>query len=194
MFINGFQYIIPGQYRICSRKPIDQIINEQYQNISTAVKSCLKDHNIFVTDPRAREAFSMLERLIQDIYSKPLPKKFQRRARYEYKLVRSICQLLRKRSDILVRRTDKSKVFYIGTVEDFERKAHEYMIKTAAYEEFPENRSPLAHILQTVQNLLQYLVSKKALTQKKANYLMPKLDKLELGHFHALPKPHKVCL
>ena len=100
MFINGFQYIIPGQYRICSRKPIEQIINEQYQNISTTVKRCLKDHNIFVTDPRAREAFSMLENLIRDIYSKPLPKQFQRRAHYEYKLVRSICQLLRKRPDI----------------------------------------------------------------------------------------------
>ena len=68
------------------------------------------------------------------------------------------------------------------------------MIKTAAYEEISENRSPLAHILQAVQNLLQYLVSKKALTQKKANYLMPKLDKLEFGHYHGLPKPHKVSL
>ena len=147
---------------------------------------------MFVTDRRAIRAFPILERLVHDIYSKPLPKELQRRAQYEYHLVRGICRLLRRRPDIIVRRTDKSKVFYIGKAEEFERKAHEYMAKTAAYEEIPENRSPLAENLRAVQTLLAYLVSKKALTQKQAKRLGPKLDKLELAHYHGLPKPHKV--
>lgn len=194
MFIKGFRYIIPGQYRICSRQLIDTLINEQYQNMSTIVKSCLKDHNIFVSDPRAKHAFSTLERLIHDIYSKPLPKHLYRRALNEYRLLRSICRLLRRRPDVVVRGTDKSKVFYIGKAEDFERKAREYMMKSAAYEEMTTGRSPLADHLRAVQNLLDYLVSKHALTSKQAKYLLPKVDKLELGHFHGLPKPHKVDL
>ena len=61
MLINGFQYIIPCQCRF-SRTPIDQIIAEQYQNVSTIIKDCLKDSRILITDQRAKQAFSALPR------------------------------------------------------------------------------------------------------------------------------------
>ena len=192
MFISGFKYIIPGQSRLCARKPIDTIITEQYHNISTIVKSCLRDHHIFVTDARAKQAFSTLERLIRDVYSRPLPRKLLRRAQQEYKIVRSVQRLLRQRTDVIIRRTDKSKVFYIGKLDDFERKAQEYMMKTQAYEEMTSGRCPLADNLRAVQGLLAYLMTKNVLTKKQGNYLSPKLSKLELGHYHGLPKPHKV--
>jgi hypothetical protein len=38
-------------------------------------------------------------------------------------LVRQIRSLIRQRPDIVIRRTDKSKVFYISKAADFERKA-----------------------------------------------------------------------
>lgn len=85
-------------------------------------------------------------------------------------------------------------MFSIGQLDDFERKAQEYMTKTQAYEEIIDGRCPLADNLRAVQVLLEYLVSKNALTKKQSNYLLPNLGKLELGHYHGLPKPHKVSL
>ena len=122
MLIKGFKYIIPCQSQLYSRKSIDTIIHEQYENISKIVKGCLQDNNIFFADSRGKYAFSMLEQLIRDHYSKPIPKNLSNRAKYEYRIVRSIQRLLKRRPDIIIRRTDKSKVFYIGKLEDFERK------------------------------------------------------------------------
>ena len=48
MFINGFKYIIPCQNRLFSRQSINQIVTEQYQNISTIVKNCLNDHQMSI--------------------------------------------------------------------------------------------------------------------------------------------------
>lgn len=158
------------------------------------IKGCLNDHHIFASDARVKHALPILERLIRDIYSKPLPFRLQRRAKHEYRIVRSIRCLLRRRPDIVIRRTDKSKVFYVGKLEDFDRKAMDYMIKTEAYEEIQDGRCPLADNLRAVQTLLDYLVSKNALTRKQANKLLPNLSKLELGHYHGLPKPHRVSL
>ena len=74
--------------------------------------------------------------------------------------------LIHHRPDIVVRRTDKCKVFYIGKANDFARKTEEYMSKTAAYEKISTGRCPLADIVLAVQTLLNYLLSKNALTKK----------------------------
>ncbi|CAF3432854.1 unnamed protein product [Rotaria socialis] len=190
MFIKGLKYVIPCQSRF-SRKPIEQIVNEQYQNISTIVKNCLKDHYIPITDIRAKQAFQELKCLLSELYSKSIPRKLTIRAKREYKIVRSIQQLLHCRTDIVIRRTDKSKVFYIGKAIDFERKSEEYMLKTEAYQEITNGRSPLSDILCAVQTLLENLVRQKSLTPKQRNQISPKLNQLELGHYHGLPKPHK---
>ena len=163
MFIKGLRYVIPCQRRF-SRKPIEEIINEQFKNISTIVKNCLKDHNISRTDAKAKQAFQELEHLLSELYSKPLSTSLALRSQQEYKIVRSIQQLLHCRTDIVIRRTDKSKVFYIGKAIDFERKAQEYMSKTEAYQEITSGRSPLSDILRSVQTLLENLVRSKFLT------------------------------
>jgi len=173
---------------------MNEIITEQYENISKIVKNCLQDNSIFIGDPRVKQTFSELERILNQLYSKPLSKHVLKRGQYEYKIVRSIQHLLRRRPDIVIRRTDKSKVFYIGKSDDFERKAQEYMLKTQAYEEITSGRCPLADDLRAVQTLLDYLINKNVLTRKQHKQLSPKLDKLELGHYHGLPKPHKVSL
>ncbi|CAF1545200.1 unnamed protein product [Didymodactylos carnosus] len=61
---------------LCSRKPTDDIIIEQYQNMSKIVKECLQDNDIFTGDPRSRHAFLQLERIIHDLYSKQLPRNY----------------------------------------------------------------------------------------------------------------------
>ncbi|CAF2189948.1 unnamed protein product [Rotaria magnacalcarata] len=190
MFIKGLKYIVPCQSRF-SRKPIEEIVNEQYQNISRIVKNCLNDHRISTIDGRSKQAFQALKNILHELYSKPLPRKLAKRAKQEHKIVQSIQKLLVQRPDIVIRRTDKSKVFYIGKATDFVRKAKEYMLKTKAYEEITNGRCPLADNLHAVQTLLNYLVTKRVLTVQQRNRLLPKLNQLELGHYYGLPKAHK---
>ena len=191
MLINGFQYIIPCQCRL-SRTPIDQIIAKQYQNVSTIIKDCLKDNRILITDERAKHAFSALESLFKELQARRLAIKTGIRAQREYKLVKSIQCLLCQRPDIVIRRTDKNKVFYIGKAIDFQRKLEEYMQKVEAYEEMLNNRCPLADHLSAVQTLLNHLENAQVLTIKLRKKISPKLNKLELGYYHGLPKSHKV--
>lgn len=192
MINNGFQYVIPGQLRCSTRRSTTQMLEEQFQTISTIVKKCLKDHYIFTTDARAKAAFTALEHRLKDCSLKPWSKRYRRRARRELGLVRSIQTILHRRPDIVLRRTDKSKVFYIGKLDEFERKAAEYMMKTNAYEEIIDGRCPLADQLQKVQYLLSYLLTNKAITKALYNRLTPNLGRIELAHYHGMPKPHKV--
>ncbi|CAF2764413.1 unnamed protein product [Rotaria sp. Silwood2] len=143
------------------------------------------------TDQRAAEAFPELRRLISEQYSKSVSKTIFRRAQYEHKIIRSIRRVLRLRPDIAIRRTDKCKVFYIGKADDFARKAEEYMLKTEAYQEITTGHYPLADNLHAVQTLLKYLLTSNGLTKKQSQMLSPNLNRLELAHYHGLPKPHK---
>ena len=183
MLINGFQYIIPCQCRF-SRTPIDQIIAEQYQNVSTIIKDFLKDNRILITDQRAKQAFSALESTFKELQARQISTRTRIRAQCKYQLVKSI--------QCLLRRTDKNKIFYIGKVIDFQRKSEEYMQKTEAYEEMLNNRCALAEHLSAVQTLLNYLEKAQVITSELRKKISPKLNKLELGYYHGLPKLHRV--
>ncbi|CAF1608430.1 unnamed protein product [Didymodactylos carnosus] len=76
--------------------------------------------------------------------------KLRKHAQHEYKVVRSIEHLIRQRSDIVVRRTDKSRVFYVSKTDEFAGKAEEYKLKTEAYEEITNGRCPLVDNLNAV--------------------------------------------
>ncbi|CAF1561959.1 unnamed protein product, partial [Rotaria sordida] len=154
------------------------------------VKNCLQDHRITTTNKRAEEAFQALQCILHELQSKKLSRKLEKRAKREYKIVQSIRHLLRDRSNIVIRRTDKSKVFYIGKATDFARKLEEYMLKTEAYQEITSSHCPLSDMLYAVQTLLSSLLAQKALSFQQYSKISPKLNKLELGHYHVLPKPH----
>jgi hypothetical protein len=116
-----------------------------------------------------------------------------RRAQKEYLLVKNICkQLHSTRSNMILRRIDKSKVFHLGSRDDYQQKAYNYMTKTAAYEEAKNGKCPLADNLSLVIKLLDGLLKKKVINRKQWSTMMPHKDKVELGHLYFLPKPHKV--
>ena len=52
--------------------------------------------------------------------------------------------------------------------------------------------SCLAQHVSAVQTLLDYLEKVQVLTSELRKEISPKLNKLELGYYHGLPKPHKV--
>ena len=191
MLINGLTYVRPCQSQ-SSRQSIEQILTEQYQTISATVKECLNDHRMAKADARAQQAFSELKGILHELPLKKVPKKLVLRAEREQKIVRSIQRLLRQRPDVMVCQVDKAKTLYFGDASVMARKAHDYMVKTNAYQEITDGRSPLADNYNAVQKLIDSIVKTKGLTEKQAKKLRPALITLELAHYHTLPKIHKV--
>lgn len=114
------------------------------------------------------------------------------RAHYELNVVRSIRRKLNS-AKLVLRETDKSGVFHIGSKEDYERKAIEYRAKTGAYVELSEN--PFPDILAKVTRLLNDLRSKKHIMVKKHyEKMMPDRKKVELSYMYFVPKAHKVSI
>ena len=171
---------------------MDKLVNADYEMISTTVKTCLSKHCVSASDDRAKVAFADLHRMMSDLYAKQPSRKLYLRARREHRRMKRLQRLLRSRPDITICRIDKNPAFYLGSTAVLTAKAQEYMTTTAAYEEIRDGRCPLSDHLHAVRTLLDYLVSRKAITKKKQNKLLPDLDKLELAHFHGLPKVHKV--
>ncbi|CAF1166874.1 unnamed protein product [Adineta ricciae] len=97
------------------------------------------------------------------------------RARYEHALLKNIRRLIDKQPHAIVRRTDKTA----------------YMTIINAYEVFSDGKSPLHNSLTAVQTLLGALLQEKVIDKKLCSKLLPKMNNLELAHFHFIPKPHK---
>jgi hypothetical protein len=106
--------------------------------------------------------------------------------------VKRLQKFLRSQSDIIICQIDKSSGFYIGNTTTTALKAYEYVTTTKAYKEISDDHSPLADNLRSVQTLLQNLVQQHVITKELYDKLYANMNKLELAHFHGLPKVHKV--
>ena len=191
--MKGLIYITPCQSRFV-KKSMDTIVTEQVTTLSGPVKGCLADHGWLPWEPRDKEAFPSLKDRLYKLQSRQLPHNLATRARRERVLVRGIQTLLRKRPDIILRRPDKRKGFYLGNAADFERKATKCMIDTEAYQELTSGLCPLADNYHAVRSLLQELLKRRAINQDQHKMMLPKFDTLELAHLHFIPKVHKVRL
>ncbi|CAF4118064.1 unnamed protein product, partial [Adineta steineri] len=191
MLMNGLKYITPCQNRLSGKSKRNKSIEDTYDTISAKVKKCLGDNQTSITDQRANTAFSELEQRITDLYEKPLSRKLYRRSRREYKQVKNLQKFLHSRPDIIICQIDKTSGFYIGDAKTIELKAYEYMHTTKAYKVITDGHCPLPENLNAVQTLLGNLLQRKAITKELYGKLYPKINKLELAHFHGLPKVHK---
>jgi hypothetical protein len=170
------------------------MIDNVYETISKVVKKCIDQNQTSITDERANQAFTELKSIISDLHRKPLPPRLYRRARREYRHVKRLQGFLRQRPDIIICQIDKSPGFYIGNAKTIELKAYEYMATTKAYKQITDGHCPLNDNLHAVQTLLDYLLQKDPprITKDLYDKLYPKMNTLELPHFHPLPKVHKV--
>lgn len=99
-----------------------------------------------------------------------------------------------KKFHVIIRPTDKSKVFHLESVEDYHRKALEYMEKTNAYEEIPSGINPYLDHLRAVLTLIDPLLKNKAINlQLWKRKMRPDPKTIELAHLYFIPKAHKVC-
>jgi len=174
---------------------IEDIIEREYQRMSSVIVNCLTDNCVSASDERAKLFLMSLKSLLTKLYKAKLPYQLFRRARQEYLLTKQIQHKLHSTCNkIILRRTDKSKVFHLGSCNDYQQKAIIYMNKTCAYEEVVKNggKCPLVDNLSSVITLLDKLLKNKAINHKQYSVMVPNKDKVELGHLYFLPKPHKV--
>ena len=189
----GPKYIPPCQNRFSSRQTLKEIILKEYQSIIQCFKMGFNDYCISSSDQQARDFFSAIETFLRRLYTTPLPSKLQMRAQCESRLVKTIQKKL-KNSNIILRQTDKSKVFHLGSAEDHHRKALEYMSKTNAYQELSSGINPYMDHLQAVLALIDPLLKKKQINLDQWKQTMrPDPKTIELAHLYFIPKPHKVC-
>lgn len=109
--------------------------------------------------------------------------------KYHPRLLKRLKHKLRLKN-IIIQKTDKSKVFHLGKVEDYVIKSEEYMQKTQAYQCLG-NINPLTDLIQRTNKLLLNLRLAKWITQKQYELLCVKTSESELAHLYYLPKAHK---
>jgi hypothetical protein len=94
-------------------------------------------------------------------------------------------------ASVLLQKTDKSKVFHLGKIDDYQKKSDDYMERTQAYRCLG-NTDPLPELVQRTNKYLLDLRLAKWISQKQYESLSVKADEIELAHLYYLPKAHKV--
>ena len=192
---HGPKYVPKCQSHFTSCSSVQDTIKREHQRMSASIMNCLTANCVSASDERAKLFFTSLKNLLAQLYTTKLPCPLFRRIRQEQLLIKAIRhQLDSKSNNIVLRRTDKSKVFHLGSGDDYRRKAFMYMTRTCAYEEVKNGKCPLAENLSIVTQLLDRLLKNKVINYKQWSIMMSKKDKVELGHLYFLPKPHKVRL
>ena len=168
------------------------MIKRQYEKmINTIVPYLVRVHHIPASASIIQQLTEQLKRYLYQQYTRPISYLQVYRTRHELKLVQSI-RLRLKRSQQVLRVTDKGGIFHIGDAEDYERKAEAYRMKTKAYQELDSN--PLSMVFEKVVRLLNELRAKKQIMAYQLEKMMPKRDKIALAYLYFIPKPHKVGL
>ena len=91
---------------------------------------------------------------------------------------------------VILQKTDKSKVFHLGKLDDYRLKSKEYMDKTQAYQCLGD-MNPLPALLERTNKYLLDLRLAKWISQKQYELLCVKPEDAELAHLYYLPKTHK---
>lgn len=141
------------------------------------------------THPIHQEYSDQLRNYLNNCYLAPLPYKDHIEAREQSQITASIRYKM-KQAKLIIRVTDKSNNFYIGSVIEFEKKVQQYFMDTNAFVQITEN--PLPEILNKVIHLLNNLRSKKLILKWQYDETMPDQKTVELAHLYFNPKTHKV--
>ncbi|CAF1492095.1 unnamed protein product, partial [Adineta steineri] len=187
---NGPKYVPTCQSRF-SHSNIDVIIKQEYETIIKSFKNTLTDNCLSISDQRAKEFFMSIENLLCQLQTQSVSHRLSTRIRHDDKLIRSI-QRIQKQENIVLRRTDKSKVFHLGSTESYHQKSMEYMQKTKAYKEITSGINPCMDHLHQVLTFINPLLQKKIIDLKLwKQWMHPNIETIELAHLYFIPKPHK---
>ncbi|CAF1431400.1 unnamed protein product [Adineta steineri] len=185
----GPSYIRTNQSAIRPRKQQEIEIKKEHKDILSKVQNNLTEYHHV---PRQHAIFeeygNQLLNYLNSCYFTPLPYKDHIEAQEQSQTTASIRHKI-KQLKLIIRVTDKSKNFYIGSAVEFEKKVQQYFMDTNTFIMIKEN--PLPEILNKVTQLLNNLRSKKFILQWQYNEMIPDRKTTELAHLYFNPKTHK---
>ncbi|CAF1524992.1 unnamed protein product, partial [Adineta steineri] len=185
----GPSYIRTNQSAIRPRKQQEIEIKSEHKDIFTKVQNNLTEyHHVPRKHVIFQEYSDQLLDYLNSCYFAPLPYKDHIEACEQSQITASIRNKIKK-FKLIIRVTDKSNNFYIGSAIEFEKKVQQYFMDTNAFRVIKEN--PLPEILNKVTELLNNLRSKKFILQWQYNEMVPDRKTTELAHLYFNPKTHK---
>ncbi|CAF0927363.1 unnamed protein product [Adineta ricciae] len=175
-----------------SNVPIDIRIVKERETLVNSFKNGLHVNCVSASDQRANEFFAAIKDLFYQSYTKPLSPELFARARYEQKMIETI-KHIRNKHNIIIQRSDKSKVFHLASAISYHDKSVAYMAKTQAYQEIENGINPCKDYFDRILALLKPLLKNKAINLNIWKQSMhPTIETIELPHLYFIPKPHKI--
>ncbi|CAF1475610.1 unnamed protein product, partial [Adineta steineri] len=188
---NGPKYVPPCQSRF-SNPNSDKIIGREYQNIVKCFEKGFFNNCMSSSNQQAKECFTDVNNLLHRLYTTPLSRKLFTRAQYEYRLVKSTQREIKK-SNVVIRPTDKSKLLHLGSSNDYHQKALQYMQETNAYREITSGINPCYEHVQKVLAVIDPMLKNSEINLKLWKQSMrPHINTTELAYLYTIPKPHKI--
>jgi len=186
----GPNYIRPNQSCLHSHEHREKQVKQEHENIMNTITAYLiRVYHMRNSSTIIQQFSQQLATCLHDRYMSPISYLNMYRARKERKLIKSIQSRIKK-SNYVIRVTDKSGIFHLGLVTEYEQKAEAYRQKTGAYIELESD--PLWTVFDKVVHLLNNLRSKDQIRVWQLNKMMPKRDQVALAYLYFIPKPHKV--
>ncbi|CAF4027856.1 unnamed protein product [Adineta steineri] len=196
--LNYIQYLANGLpfIPICqshfSNLPITTRLTKQYDAFVNCFKNSFYDNRISSSDQRANDFFASIKDLLLISHTTPLPSKLLARARYEQQMIQTI-KHTRNKHNIIIQRSDKSKVFHLASANSYHEKSLAYMEKTQAYQEIQSGINPIKDHYDHILTILKPLLNKKVINFSIwKQYMYPNIQTIELPHLYFIPKPHKI--
>jgi hypothetical protein len=181
--------IRPNQSTTRSREQQESEITKLHKEIFDKVECCLIAHNMPRTHPNLKKYSDQLLNYLNHHYFSPLSYKDQIEAEKYAQIASSIRKIIQK-NKLIIRETDKSNNFYVGSAAVFEEKAQNFFKDTKAFKELSKN--PLKENLDKVWHFLHKLANDGLILQKHCKKMLPNREKVELSHLYFNPKTHKV--
>ncbi|CAF4063443.1 unnamed protein product [Adineta steineri] len=196
--LNYIEYLANGPpfIPVCqshfSNLSIDARITKQYDAFVNCFKNSFHDNCISGSDQRAKDFFASIKNLLLISHTTPLSPKLLVRARYEQQMIKTI-NWIRNKHDIIIQRSDKSKVFHLASANSYHEKSLAYMEKTQAYQEIQSGINPIKDHYDHILTILKPLLNKKVINLNIwKQYMYPNIQTIELPHLYFIPKPHKI--
>ncbi|CAF4149886.1 unnamed protein product, partial [Adineta steineri] len=164
------------------------IIKKLIPILSKVQNNLTEYHHVPRTHAIFEEYGNQLLNYLNSCYFTPLPYKDHIEAQEQSQTTASIRHKI-KQFKLIIRVTDKSNNFYIGSAIEFEKKVQQYFMDTNAFIKIKEN--PFNEILTKVTQLLNNLRSEIFILQWQYNEMIPDRKTTELAHLYFNPKTHK---
>jgi hypothetical protein len=151
-------------------------------------------HRKKITTGRSIRAFiAELDVLLQSLHDQQLSSRSNNTTSVrKINYARTVKRLKHKfrSKNVILRKTDKSKVFHLASTEHYQQRSDEYMEKTQAYTCLG-TEDPLPDLITRTNKYLLDLRLAKWLGQKHYEQLCIRANEVELAHLYYLPKAHK---